>query len=304
MNICHYSARDGKRLMYRWFESAGSQLTLICLHGSTFDSLRYAMLARVLAMRGVHVCLPDWRGHGDSEGTPGDIDYETQLQDDLADLIAHLKKQGRKAFVVGGHSAGAVIALRFCALYNLPEVQGYFAIAPPFTQTDETRKFDYSGGAFEYRIRYGRAKRHWRLPDDSTLQYTPKLNGIAYTLAKCLPFLRSMKVMRFPMVGEPKHNANRVLAYSYRLLSAYSIQQYPKLLEALTVPVCVVVGDDDEVVEADTLESLINWYIGPSVPVEYTVVSNSKHMTVVNPAAAILANWLREQLFDRWGAVA
>ena len=69
-------------------------------------------VATALAGAGVTAVAVDIRGHGAS-GTRGDVAYRGQLDDDLADLIAELRKTYPAArFSLIGHSSGGGFALR------------------------------------------------------------------------------------------------------------------------------------------------------------------------------------------------
>ena len=79
-----------------------------------------------------NVITPDLRGHGPSPDVRGDIDYIDQLEDDLADLIAHLRDRAARGgeIVVGGHSSGAGLALRFGGSVYGDRAAGYLLLAP------------------------------------------------------------------------------------------------------------------------------------------------------------------------------
>ena len=67
---------------------------------------------RALAARGVETFAVDIRGHGAS-GTRGDIGYVGQLEDDLADFVAVVRKTVPSApLTLVGHSSGGGFALR------------------------------------------------------------------------------------------------------------------------------------------------------------------------------------------------
>ena len=55
------------------------------------SSVAVHALADALAARGVETYAPDIRGHGGS-GTRGDIGYVGQLEDDMADFVAEVRK--------------------------------------------------------------------------------------------------------------------------------------------------------------------------------------------------------------------
>src|SRR5690606_20918614 len=72
----------------------------------------------------------DLRGHGNSGGTRGDIDYVGQYEDDLADVIAEIHNNyPNHELLVAGYSMGGAVTLRYAA-QNHEIVDGYQLIAP------------------------------------------------------------------------------------------------------------------------------------------------------------------------------
>jgi pimeloyl-ACP methyl ester carboxylesterase len=109
-----FQARDGTWLAYRLYPSAnGAKDRLAILaHGSSASSDEMHIVARALARSGVVAVAIDARGHGAS-GTRGDIAYLGQLDDDLADLVAHLRESYPDAKLdLIGHSAGGGFTMR------------------------------------------------------------------------------------------------------------------------------------------------------------------------------------------------
>ncbi|ASP37679.1 hypothetical protein CHH28_02890 [Bacterioplanes sanyensis] len=299
MITLQYQARDKTTLAYRWFpradaEQRGLGPVLVCLHGATMNNLRYVTLARSCQNKGISVCLPDWRGHGDSEGKPGDLDYPQQLQDDLADLLKHLKELGAERLIIGGHSAGSLVALGYIDSYGCDDIDGYFAISPPLSKTDETRRYDFSGAAMQYLARYWRRQSRHRPMSDEAARYLPKIKTLRYLLAAWLPFLRHQVVMQFPtMTARPIPNDTRVYDYTYTLISAYSHTNYPELFGKLTVPCRLLVGELDEIIEPDLVDHIHRWYIHPQLDCASQVIPRSHHMSVIMPAGHVLAAWLQ-----------
>ena len=113
-NMSRFQARDGTWLAYRLYPAAsGAQDRIAILaHGSSASSIEMDRIATALAQAGVTAVALDIRGHGAS-GTRGDIAYRGELDDDLADLVAELRKAAPAArFSLIGHSAGGGFALR------------------------------------------------------------------------------------------------------------------------------------------------------------------------------------------------
>jgi len=58
--------------------------------------------------------LPNMRGHYQSGRHRVDVDYIGQMEDDMADLIRHLREQRLNGpITLGGHSSGGGFAIRF-----------------------------------------------------------------------------------------------------------------------------------------------------------------------------------------------
>src|SRR6201996_3890664 len=112
-----FSARDGTQLAYRNYPARG-QVTgrvAILVHGSSGSSAAAHALADALAAHGVETFAPDIRGHGGS-GTRGAIAALGQLEDDVADCVALVRKTAADAPIpLLGHSAGGGFALRLAS---------------------------------------------------------------------------------------------------------------------------------------------------------------------------------------------
>ena len=93
--------------------AARERAVAIVMHGSSGSSgSSIHVLSTALAARGVETWAVDIRGHGAS-GTRGDIGYLGQLEDDLADFVAKVRKTNSAApLTLIGHSAGGGFALR------------------------------------------------------------------------------------------------------------------------------------------------------------------------------------------------
>ena len=89
-----FQARDGTMLGYRHYPAIGPSTgrAAVVVHGSSGSSgSTIHALSMALAARGVETWATDTRGHGAS-GTRGDIGYVGQLEDDLAEFVADVRK--------------------------------------------------------------------------------------------------------------------------------------------------------------------------------------------------------------------
>jgi alpha-beta hydrolase superfamily lysophospholipase len=116
---------DGLRIhMHGWLPSYEPDKVVITVHGMGGHGGYYATsLAPYLAPAGAAVYAPDLRGHGQSEGTRGDIESFGHFQQDVETAIrwARLKYPELPLFLVA-ESMGTSIAINF-AVQALPEVR-------------------------------------------------------------------------------------------------------------------------------------------------------------------------------------
>ena len=101
----YYNGRDGKRLAYRLFEPKEVKGILVFLHGSALNSMMYIPIGLRMAKNyGIKTYLLDMRGHGESEGERGSLDYVGQLEDDLMHFISKIKREfPGLPFFLGAH---------------------------------------------------------------------------------------------------------------------------------------------------------------------------------------------------------
>jgi alpha-beta hydrolase superfamily lysophospholipase len=145
----HFAARDGTQLAYRHYPARG-QVTgrvAILVHGSSGSSAAVHALSDALAAHGVDTFAPDIRGHGGS-GTRGDIAYLGQLDDDMADFVAIVRKAAPDApITLLGHSSGGGFALRIASAPS--PIKDQFArtvLLAPYLGYDAPTNRPHSGG--------------------------------------------------------------------------------------------------------------------------------------------------------------
>jgi len=263
--IERFQARDGTVLGFRHYPavSPATGRVAIVIHGSSGSSgATIHALSGALAAHGVETFAIDIRGHGAS-GTRGDIAYVGQLEDDLADFIAVVRKTTPTApLTLIGHSAGGAFALRVAG----SPIQNLFArtvlLAPYLGYSAPTNRPN-SGG--------------WASADIPRILGLLALRTVGITCCEALP------VLAFAV--PPNSEKNLVPAYSDRLMRNFATHpDFRTDLAAATRPITVFSGVDDELMLADKYAEAVR---GAAPPVNVKLIDGVNHMGIVSNPAAI-----------------
>lgn len=261
--LSRFSARDGTVLAYRHYPARGaaSGKIAIVVHGSSGSSLVVHALADALAARGIETYAPDIRGHGGS-GSRGDIAFIGQLENDMEDLVAFVRKASPTGpLTLMGHSAGGGFALRIAS----SPVQDLFSrtvLLAPYLGYDSPTNRPESGG--------------WAKPDIPRVLGLMALQRLGIACCEALPTLAFAVPANSQSILNP--------TYSYRLMRNFSTRSYRSDLAAAQHPITLISGADDELMlpgkYADTVHA-----IAPSVDVK--LIDGVNHMGIVSDAKAI-----------------
>jgi pimeloyl-ACP methyl ester carboxylesterase len=263
-SLSRFQARDGTWLAYRLYpadDGATDHLAIIA-HGSSGSSDEMHVVARTLAQNGVTAVAIDERGHGAS-GTRGDIGYLGQLDDDLADLLAELRKTHADAKVtLVGHSSGGGFVLRIAG-GPLAEKFDRFVLLSPFL------------GARAPTTRPGIG--NWAEVDLPRVVALTLLNRFGLTWGQSLP------VIAFATAPEAaKFVTSR---YSFRLLGNYGPpDDWRAAFRASVGRIEVIAGENDELMDAAAYKTNLE-PLGAKV----TLVPGVDHMGMDYRPAALAA---------------
>lgn len=264
-----YMARDGACLPYRYYPSQSDKV-LILVHCSSWHSRYFMPLAQDLSASGVvQVYTPDLRGHGARPERRGDVDYIGQYEDDLADLIAFIRQQTPHATVIlGGHSSGGGLAIRFGGGPYGDGIDAYLLLAPYLHFMAPTFRRG-SGG--------------WTRPRVRTLLALLLLNALGIRRFNHLP------VMDLNVPPEARDGCETT-TYSYRLYASYSPRNYKRDLRRMTRPLLVAAGAADEAFLAENYEPTIARF----TRVQATLLEDVTHMGLVVSEALrpVVRTWL------------
>lgn len=231
-----FSMRDGKKLFSYVYKNE-SKVTIILLHGILSSSYLMNQTAGLLKeATNSEVVALDFRGHGQSDGKPGDVDYINQYVDDLEDVISAIKKEKpNQKIILAGHSMGGGIILRYAMKQTNPKIDGYLLFAPHLGVNSPTVKATNSIEEQAF------IKLHI-----NRIIGLKMMNAIGDTTHNNLPVLFFNLPESIP-----------VTKYSYRANESMSPLDYKKGLNAINKPLLVVVGSKDEAFDATKFTSAV-----------------------------------------------
>ena len=262
--IERFQGRDGTWLGFRHYEAKGLSTgrAAIVVHGSSGSSSgTIHALSQALSARGVETFAIVIRGLGAS-GTRGDIGYVGQLEDDLADFVAALRKIVPSApLTLVGHSSGGGFALRVAGspIQNLFErtvmLAPYLGYDAPSTRPD-------SGG--------------WAKADIPRIIGLLALRRLGITCCEALPVLA---------LAVPP-NSERALGGTYtdRLMRNFASGDYRRDLAAATKPLTIICGADDELFLPGKYTDAVR---GAKVAVDVRLIEGINHMGIVSAPKAL-----------------
>jgi alpha-beta hydrolase superfamily lysophospholipase len=233
-----FKMRDGATIHAEKYELE-SEKTIILVHGTLASSYTYNKMSGLLRESvGAEVITLDMRGHGQSEGTPGDISTLNQYAEDIEDIFHSIKKNkpGQK-IILAGHSMGGGIVLRHKETFLETDIAAYILFAPnlgnnaPTTRTD----LDLKNNFIKSHLSRGLGI---RMLNDFGMHQYDSLKVVFYNLPPQMP-LRS---------------------YSYRSMQAAIPIDYKHALRSIDKPLIVLVGGADEAFIATEYVPLFNAY--------------------------------------------
>jgi alpha-beta hydrolase superfamily lysophospholipase len=256
----------------RWYPSVDPRApVLVLLHGSSWHSLQFEALGKALAAAGVaHVAAPDLRGHGFTPVKRGDIGHLGQYEEDIADLIDEVRRRAPgRAVLVGGHSSGGGLAVRFAAGKYGAMADGFVLMAPFLNHAAPTTRPN-SGG--------------WARP------MVRRIIGLTMLNMARVRALNGLTVIQFAVpavVRDGPLGATATTHYSYRLNTSYAPRSdYKADIAALTRPFLLLAGREDEAFVADAYEPLMAPLTRRGT---YELVSGVGHLGIVDAPETVAA---------------
>lgn len=262
-----FQARDGTWIGYRHYAPNGPETGrgAIFIHGSSGSSGAVNhVLTHAIAARGVETWALDIRGHGGS-GTRGDIGYVGQLEDDLIDFVAHVRKGAPDLpLTLIGHSAGAGFSLRVAATPIMQDMFVRTVLLAPYLGYDAPTNRPKAGG--------------WANID------LPRFLGLTALRRLGIDCCSQLPVLAFAVPA----NSERILVptYSDRLMRNFATRGYRLDLPSVTHPLTIFAGAEDEMMISDKYAEAVQ-AIKSSVDVK--VIDGVNHMGMVTNPKAVSA---------------
>ena len=227
--IERYAAHDGASLGYRRYVAATpSSHVLVLIHGASDSGLALHRLGESLQAANVTTYVPEGRGHG-SNLPRGDIAYVGQLEDDLAEFAAEVRKrEPGSTLKLAGFSSGGGFVLKFAGGARAGLFDRYLLLSPALA---------YRGPIVRPKPAVPTAASSFAVP------YVPRLIGLGLANALGVHAFDSLPVLAFAVPADSKVLTR---TYSLRLLNNLMPADYVGAIAALARPTSVIIGDADE----------------------------------------------------------
>lgn len=258
-------ARDGVDLTFRVVPAANGtpERVVILVHGATASSASMHPLAKALAAQNMTVYTLDMRGHGGS-GRRGDLDYPAQLDDDMSEIVAFVKKQHPNVpLVLAGFSAGGGFSLHTAATPTGKSFERVVLLAPMLGPRAPTSKPS---------------------EDQAPLvtPFVPRIIGLMILNSVGIHAFDHLQTLAFGDFNRPELQSS----YSFLLMRGFATGDYAGDVAKANAPLAVVVGADDDFFFADRYAPTLN-AIKPGIPV--TVLPGLAHIPLIVEPEAVPA---------------
>ena len=265
-----FKARDGADRLYRQYDGSGPDV-LVFLHGSSADSRYLAPLARRIATRtGLTVVTLDMRGHGPSPLRRGDVDYVGQQEHDITDLLASLRARNFKHVLVGGHSLGGGLAIRYAAGSGTPRPDALILLAP-FINQSSPAAFPEAGG--------------W------ATAFVPRIIGLSVLHRYGISAFDGLAVLRF-RVPPGSRDGTETSLYSWRLWTSSAPRaDWQKEIANLPCPTLVIAAAEDSIFRSQGYAEVFK--LASKADVQVVPNLTHFHLAVDEQVVERIAKWLK-----------
>lgn len=214
----------------------------------------------------------DLRGHGPEPVRRGDVDSVGQQEQDIADLVAALrtaKPFGR--FLLGGHSIGGGLAIRYAAGREQPKPDGLVLVAPYIHRHSPAARRDSGGWAAPFIFRFA---------------------GIDMLQRIGIHVFDGLPVLRFEVPPTARDGTETPL-YSWRLFTAVTPRaNWRRDIARIDCPVLVLAAQQDSIFRSDGYRAVFADL--PSAIVRIIPAIDHFQLVASDDVPREIADWLAE----------
>lgn len=261
---------DGTVLDCRRFVSDAAD-SIVFVHGASgFSSQLNKSSGLLRDATGMEVFAIDLRGHGNSSGARGDLEYVGQYEDDLANVITavrEMKPTGR--IILAGHSMGGGIVQRYAMREEFPVVEGYILFTPAMGMGLPTK---------------------FGINDNPSVKiHLPRIIGLRMLNLVGIRQFNHEKVvfLQFPQFE------SHLNSYTFNAVASMLPSDYKSALKAIDKPLLVFLGGSDSLSQFDPAviaEAVTTYSNG-----EVMILDEEGHHVHNNPEAiARVAAWIEK----------
>lgn len=235
----YFTVRDHKRIFTYRFPNR-SKNTILLIHGVASSAYLYNKTAGLLQeATQAEIYAIDLRGHGQSGGNSGDVDYINQYVDDLADIIKLIRKEKPDGkIIIAGHSMGGGVALRYAMEKQYEQPDGFLLFAPLIGHNSPAILQEPPAG---------------NIPKEPFMKiHIERIIGLTMLNEIGSHHYDSLPVLFFNL---PETVPLR--KYSYRANKSTTPDDYVAGLKAVDKPMLVLAGTNDEAFSAEKLQKAV-----------------------------------------------
>lgn len=261
-----FTVRDDKKIFaYKFAEKTDN--TIVLIHGVGSNAYMYNKTAGLLQeATQAEVYAIDLRGHGQSEGNSGDVDYINQYVDDLADIIDTIRKEKPNGkIIISGHSMGGGVALRYAMAKQYEQPDGFLLFAP---------LIGHNSPAFP------QAQANENIAEEPFMKiHIERIIGLTM-----LNEIENHDYDSLPVLFFNLPEAVPLRKYTYRANKSMTPDNYVAGLKAVNKPLVVIMGSEDEAFSATaTKEAILTNSIG-----EFQIIDKASHNGVRHNAQSFI----------------
>ncbi len=274
IEVKKFSVRDKATINTYRFPSISNEI-IIFVHGLKSSAAKYLKTCNYLqTSTQAEVYAIDLRGHGNSDGSPGDVKYINQYTDDLADIIYTIKNENPdKKIILAGHSMGAGVILRYAMGNYKVKVNGYLLFAPHLGHNSPTM--------VQSKTTSKKAAESFMQINIQRIIGLKMLNELNHHEQDGLP------VLFFNLPANVK-----LRQYTYRANMSMAPENYTDGLKAINAPLLVLIGGKDEAFNASlTKKAVTDNSKGDTEVIEEINHNGIRHN---EKAFSIIKNWYQK----------